>query len=153
MNEKTKLPFAQSFRDLIVYQRQRELARRVFEVTKKFPSEERFSLTDQIRRASRSVGAQIAEAWGKREYVRHFVTKLTDADAERQETEHWIETATDCAYLDKSQATELLALCAEIGRMLHSMRNRAAAFCPTSSTLREDPPISDFPNCELNTEY
>ena len=149
MNEKKRLPFAESFRDLIVYQKQRDLARRVFELTKRFPSAERFSLTDQIRRASRSVGAQIAEAWAKRDYERHFISKLTDADAEQQETQHWIETAADCDYLEESESNQLLSLCMEIGRMLHSMRNRAAAFCPDSATLREDSPIADF----LSTEH
>lgn len=143
MSEKNALPFARSFRDLVVYQRQRELARRIFEVTKSFPVEERFALTDQVRRSSRSIGAQIAEAWAKRDYERHFVSKLTDADAEQQEAQHWIETATDCAYLTSAQRTTLLDLCAEIGRMLHSMKDRAADFCPTSPRVREDD-NSDF---------
>lgn len=138
MGEKSALPFAKGFRDLIVYQRQRELALKVFEVTKGFPAEERYALTDQIRRASRSIGAQIAEAWAKRDYERHFVSKLSDADAEQQETQHWIETAADCRYLDATQRDILLGLCAEIGRMLRSMEHRAADFCPTSSRLRED---------------
>ena len=79
---------ARCFRDLMVYQKAREVARRIFELTKVFPKEEIYSLTDQGRRASRSVGAQIAEAWGKRRYERHFVSKLTDADSEQLETQH-----------------------------------------------------------------
>lgn len=74
---------------------------------KKFPKEEMYSLTDQVRRSSRSIGAQIAEAWGKRKYERHFVSKLTDADGEQLETQHWIETALDCSYVSAEVATKL----------------------------------------------
>lgn len=152
MSEKSSLPFAKSFRDLVVYQRQRSLALRVFEVSKKFPAEERYTLTDQIRRASRSIGAQIAEAWAKRDYERHFVSKLSDADAELQETQHWIESAADCGYLDVETREVLLGLCAEIGRMLRSMRDRATDFCPLLfAYARPTPPISL--RCKLSTEH
>ena len=82
----TELNHARSFRDLAVYQKARTVSRSIFELSKDFPKEETYSLTDQIRRASRSIGAQIAEAWAKRRYERHFVSKLTDADAEQMET-------------------------------------------------------------------
>ena len=82
-----------SFRDLKVYQLALELQQAVFEVSKTFPIEERYALTDQIRRSSRSVGANIAEAWQKRRYVAHFISKLTDADGEQAETQHWLDTA------------------------------------------------------------
>ena len=137
MGENRTLPFARSFQDLIVYQRQRALARAVFQISRTFPAEERFSLTDQLRRASRSVGAQIAEAWGKRRFERHFVSKLTDADAEQYETQHWIETAQDCGYIADDRAVELLERCVEIGRMLASMRERAGSFCQDTLHLRE----------------
>lgn len=75
-----KLEYATSFRDLIVYRKARELSLEIFRLTKRFPKEETYSLTDQIRRSSRSVGAQIAEAWTKRRYVKHFISKLTDTD-------------------------------------------------------------------------
>ena len=88
-----ELKHAQSFRDLHVYQQARRVAKQVFELTRGFPKEERYSLTDQVRRSSRSVGAQIAEAWAKRRYKKHFVSKLTDADGEQQETQHWIDSA------------------------------------------------------------
>lgn len=97
------LPYARSFRDLLVYQA-RQLAREIFQITGTSPREEMYSLTDQIRRSSRSIGAQIAEAWAKRRYERHFLSKLTDADGEQQETQRWIETATDCSYLTQKQA-------------------------------------------------
>ena len=144
MNNKSALPFVRSFRDLVVYQKQRELARQVFEVSKTFPVEERFALTDQIRRASRSIGAQIAEAWAKRDYERHFVSKLTDADAEQQETQHWIETAADCTYLTGTQHTALLEFCDEIGRMLQSMKERAADFCFNSPRVREEADLDSY---------
>ena len=138
MNQNS-LPSARSHRDLIVYQRQRELARQIFEISKRFPREEAYSLTDQLRRASRSIGAQISEAWAKRDYERHFVSKLTDADAEQNETQHWVDTAADCQYIDSAQSDELLKLCDEIGRMLRAMKDRADEFCATAQTrVRED---------------
>ena len=82
----THLTYVKHYRDLEVYKRQRALSRGIFLTSKTFPSEERYALTDQIRRASRSIGAQIAEAWGKRLYPKHFVSKLTDADGEQLET-------------------------------------------------------------------
>jgi four helix bundle protein len=132
--------YARSFRELVVYQRQRQLALDVFEASRCFPSDEKFSLTDQLRRASRSIGGQIAEAWAKRRYEKHFVAKLTDADAEQQETQHWILSAHDCGYLSREDAKRLLLLCAEIGRMLQGMIDSAASFCqdPSSARVNED---------------
>jgi four helix bundle protein len=124
-----ELQHANSFRDLIVYQKARQVSRTVFELSKSFPREEAYSLTDQIRRASRSVGAQIAEAWGKRRYERHFVSKLTDADAEQSETQHWIETAAECAYVTTEQRDRVVGLLSEVGRMLGSMIAKADQFC------------------------
>ena len=124
-----ELQHAKSFRDLIVHQKARTVAQTVFQLSKSFPREEAYSLTDQIRRASRSIGAQIAEAWGKRAYERHFVSKLTDADAEQLETQHWIDVALDCGYLTQEQHSLLLANLSEIGKMLHSMVAKARQFC------------------------
>src|SRR5712664_3465936 len=104
----SELHHASNFRDLIVYQKARQASRLVFEISKSFPREEAYSITDQLRRAARSVGAQIAEAWGKRRYERHFVSKLTDADAEQMETQHWIETALDCEYLTSGECENLI---------------------------------------------
>src|SRR5262245_65652023 len=98
----SELQHAKSFRDLIVHQRARKVAQIVFELSKSFPREEAYSLTDQVRRASRSIGAQIAEAWGKRQYERHFVSKLTDADAEQLETQHWTTWPLIVAILPRS---------------------------------------------------
>jgi four helix bundle protein len=107
---------ASSFTDLEVYQRARRLAGTLFERTKSFPREETYALTDQLRRSSRAIGAQIAEAWGKRLYPRHFLSKLTDADAEQRETRHWIAVATDCGYLDSQEAADFLEDLGVIGR-------------------------------------
>ncbi|WBL26225.1 four helix bundle protein [Zunongwangia sp. HGR-M22] len=89
------------FKSLKVYQKAFSLAMRIFEESKSFPSEEKFSLTDQIRRSSRSVCANIAEAYRKRKYPKHFVSKLTDCDAENAETQTWIEFAYSCDYLSE----------------------------------------------------
>lgn len=145
-------PLARSYRELIVYQKQRELARRVFAYSESFPKSERFALTDQLRRASRSIGAQIAEAWAKRDYPKHFVSKLSDADGEQQETQHWLETASDCSYLPPETEKELLGLCEEIGRMLHSMKVRAHNFCSSSHRVLEQSDEA-FMTAPLSTEH
>jgi four helix bundle protein len=113
----------------------RELSKEIFSLTKGFPKEEMFSLTDQIRRSSRSVGAQIAESWAKRKYEKHFISKLTDADAEQLETQHWIETAADCGYIGTEESQKLLLKCFSIGRMLNSMITKADSFCVNESEL------------------
>ena len=143
------MPFARGFRELVVYQKARSLARNVFVLTRSFPKDEAFSLTDQVRRSSRSVGANIAEAWGKRSYERHFISKLTDADAEQYETQHWVEVALDCGYVTSQESQALLSACEEIGRLLGGTIARADTFC-NSTTLRE-PSIEyliDIPNDE-----
>jgi four helix bundle protein len=133
------LQHAKSFRDLIVYQKSRQLQREIFKITKSFPREEMFSLTDQIRRSSRSIGSNISEAWAKRRYEKHFISKLTDADGEQMETQHWIETALDCEYIDQKISAQLEEKCLEIGRMLGGMMDKAEMFCGTPShAIRED---------------
>ena len=96
------MTYAKSFGELDVYKLSGDLAKDIFQISKSFPKEETYSLTDQIRRSSRSIGAQISEAWAKRRYEKHFISKLTDADGEQQETQHWMETASDCNYIDKN---------------------------------------------------
>jgi len=124
------MEYVKSFRDLEVYKLSREVSSEIFLITKKFPSEEKYSLTDQVRRSSRSVGAQIAEAWGKRKYQNHFISKLTDADSEQLETQHWIELAwSDCGYIDSELCARLIGKCETIGRMLHSMIDKSSLFC------------------------
>lgn len=124
-----QMAYVLSFREREVYRASRELSAEVFALSKRFPKEEMYSLTDQIRRSSRSIGAQIAEAWGKRPYPKHFVSKLTDADGEQLETQHWIEVARDCAYITTEEAAKLLNFCTSIGKMLSSMINKAEKFC------------------------
>ncbi|MBL7893165.1 MAG: four helix bundle protein [Bacteroidia bacterium] len=131
------MEYVKSFRELEVYKLSRQLSREIFELSKKFPKEEMYSLTDQIRRSSRSTGAQIAEAWAKRKYEKHFVSKLTDADGEQQETQHWIETALDCSYISKEISENLLKNYASIGKMLNSMISKSESFCSPQ-------PITDY---------
>ena len=127
-----------SFRDLVVYRKARDVARTFFMISRDFPREERYALTDQGRRASRSIGAQIAEAWAKRKYEKHFVSKLSDADGEQLETQHWVDTAHDCDYIDQTLRDELVDELEQIGRMLQSMMDKSALFCNTSThTVRE----------------
>jgi four helix bundle protein len=127
------MEFVKGFRDLEVYKLARQLSKEIFDITMKFPKDETYSLTDQIRRSSRSVGAQIAEAWAKRRYQKHFVSKLTDAIGEELETQHWIEAAQDCAYLSPEISTGLLEKYDTLGKMLNSMINKSASFCGKSA--------------------
>lgn len=123
------MEYVKSFKELEVYKLSRQLSKKIFEISKNFPKEEMYSLTDQIRRSSRSIGAQIAEAWAKRKYEKHFVSKLTDADGEQQETQHWIETALDCSYISKEIANHLLSDYISIGKMINSMITKSESFC------------------------
>ena len=118
-----------SFRDLKVYKMAFELQQEIFEITKSFPKEELYSLTDQIRRSSRSIGSNIAEAWQKRRYEAHFVSKLSDSDGEQAETQHWLDTSYDCAYISADDHKYLLEKCKEIGRMLGGMMSNPGPFC------------------------
>jgi four helix bundle protein len=123
------MEYVGSYKELEVYKAARQLSKEIYSLTKSFPKEEMYSLTDQIRRSSRSIGAQIAEAWAKRRYEKHFVSKLTDSDGEQQETQHWIETSLDCGYLTIEIAESLLKQCSSIGKMLNSMITKSASFC------------------------
>lgn len=96
-----------SYKELRVYRSAMEAAMRIFELTRTFPAEERYSLTDQIRRASRSVCANIGEGWRKRRYAAHFVSKLSDSETEAEETRVWLEFCWKCGYLTRESAEEL----------------------------------------------
>ena len=111
----------QSAKDLVVYRKAYDLAMRVFEMSKRFPAEERWALTGQIRRSSRSVCNNLREAWAKRMYAAHFVSKLTDCAGETGETETSIDFSKDCGYITESEHQGLTDLSAEIARMLNSM--------------------------------
>lgn len=123
------MEYVKSFRDLHVYKLARNLSKAIFEVSKTFPKEETYSLVDQMRRSSRSVGAQISESWAKRKYEKHFISKLTDADGEQLETQHWLEVAADCSYITPNVAKELIMQCNAIGKMLNSMISKSGTFC------------------------
>lgn len=122
----------ESFHELQAYQEACELDYAVFVETKHWPAEEKFSLIDQVRRSSRSIGANLAEAWAKRRYPAHFVSKLTDADGELQETEHWLGRALQYGYMSPIKAEELHAKCKSVGRRLGGMLNKPESFSPHS---------------------
>lgn len=127
--QKAREGAVQHFRDLRVYRTAFGLQQFIFDLTRTFPREERYALTDQVRRSSRSVGANVAEAWQKRRYEAHFVSKLSDADAELAETEHWLQTAHACGYLPAEELEELLVRVREVGRMLGAMMRDSAKWC------------------------
>jgi four helix bundle protein len=118
-----------SHRDLKVWNKAMDAAMAVFEITKDFPSEEKFSLTDQIRRSSRSTPAQVSEAWRKRRYAAAFVSKLNDAEGEAGETQTHIEIARRCKYLSDAKAAEFDGVYEEILSMLATMGNHPEKWC------------------------
>ena len=126
---KEELPYATNYHQLMAYKLAVELAHRIFYISKSFPKMEDYSLTNQIRRSSRSVGAQIAEAWGKRSYIKHFKSKLTDAIAELNETEHWIEMSLNSEYITRSVSNYLQRICTRIKKLLFGMIRKADRFC------------------------
>jgi len=109
------------FQDLLAYKKSFSLAMKIFNITKQFPKEETYSLTDQIRRSSRSVTVTIAEAYRKRVYPKHFHSKLTDSDGENSETQTWLEFALACKYISNESYNELSSESIEIGRLLNYM--------------------------------
>src|SRR5262245_1485802 len=121
-----------SAKDLIVYKRAYELSMRIFELSKSFPPEERFALTSQIRRSSRSVCLNLREAWAKRRYPSAFVAKLTDCDGENSETDSALDYAFDCEYVERDEHLKLTRMDVEIGKMLGSMIQRPEKFLLTS---------------------
>ena len=118
-----------SFRDLRVYTAARNGSRKIFEISKSFPREETYSLTDQIRRAARSVHANISEAWKKRRYPASFVSKLSDADTEASEVQSWLDAAIDCGYVSRQQFDNLDDLYAHIGAQRNRMMDRPDQWC------------------------
>ena len=117
-----------SAKDLIIYQKAYALAMRVFELSKKFPVEEKYSLTNQVRRSSRSVCTNLREAWAKRRYPAHFISKLSDSDGENSETDSWLDFARDCGYFSLNDHQELTIVCGEVGKMLGAMINNPSKF-------------------------
>ena len=143
--------FVKDYTDLLAYRKSFHLSKEIFETTKNFPKEEMYSLTDQFRRAIRSVEANIAEAWGKRRYEKHFISKLTDADAERLETQHWLRTSYACEYISSNEAEKMNERLLEIGRLLNGMIERSSAFVIRDDRVQEDL-ASDYFFSRLETE-
>ena len=123
------MAIARTFRDLNVYREAQEAAQKIFELSCRFPAEERYSLTDQFRRSSRAVKAMIAEAWGRRRYKAVFVNKLDEALGEATETQSWLDDARNCGYLSIAQFEALDSKYTSIGQMLSRMIDRADDFC------------------------
>jgi four helix bundle protein len=129
-----------SAKELNVYRKGYELAMEIFKLSNVFPEEERFALTSQIRRSSRSICLNLREAWAKRRYEAHFISKLTDCDGENSETDSSLDFARDCGYITDTQHAALTSSCEEIGKMLGSMLKNPTPFL--TSDLR--PPTSDL---------
>lgn len=133
-----------SFRDLTVYKKAFELTMEIFESSKSFPKEETYSLTDQIRRSSRSVCTCIAEAYRKRKYEAYFVSESSDADMENSETQVWLDFSYSCNYLSKAEYTRFFKKSEEVGNLL----NRMIEFPEKYPRKNEN-----FNNCSLPTDY
>jgi four helix bundle protein len=116
------------YKDLLVYKKAFELAMDIFEISKRFPIEEKYSLTDQIRRSSRSVCANFAEAYQRKDYPSHFVSKLTDSDAENSETEVWADFAYACRYINEEAHNQITSIKNEVGKLLGDMIKNPAKY-------------------------
>jgi four helix bundle protein len=123
----------ESATDLTVYKLAYSLSMEIFQVSKKFPAQERYALTSQIRRSSRSICLNLREAWAKRRYEAHFISKLTDCDGENSETESALDFAKDCGYLSEQLHQRLTATSEEIGRMLGGMMRKSQTFVISES--------------------
>ena len=116
------------FQDLIAYKKSFSSAMEIFEISKTFPKEEKYSLTDQVRRSSRAVSVAIAESYGKRKYPKHYVSKLTDSDSENLETQAWLQFALSCEYITNIEHNALLIKSEEVGKLLNYMMNHPQKF-------------------------
>ncbi len=110
-----------SFKDLIVYNKSFDLAMEIYHISKKFPRDEIYSLTSQIRRSSRSVCSNLAESYRKRQYPAHFVSKISDADMENSETQVWIDFAYGCSFITQDMKDNLVRQSEEVGKLLYHM--------------------------------
>jgi four helix bundle protein len=117
------------FRDLIVYKLSYQLAVEIFELTQSFPKEEKYSLTDQVRRSSRAIPALIAEAWSRRRYLKSFRLRLIDSEGEGSETTVWLDFALDHSYITKNQHEHFIKKYDEVCKMLNSMIDHPEKFC------------------------
>ncbi|MGB7785493.1 MAG: four helix bundle protein [Salinimicrobium sp.] len=117
-----------SYKSLLAYEKAFALAMEVFHLTKTFPAEERFSMTAQIIKSSRSVCATISEAYRKRDYIKHFRSKLTDADSENSETSLWLDFALACEYISEEKYRALQDECLQVGKLINYMINNPGKF-------------------------
>jgi four helix bundle protein len=136
----------ESFRELNVYKVARTTASEIFLVSKSFPKEERYSLTDQVRRSSRATKAMLAEAWGRRRYKAVFINKIDEALGEVNETRSWLDDALDCSYVTPQQFEKLDDDCRAIAAMLARMIDRASDFCKNA-------PATDYRVAEEGEEW
>ncbi|WP_281232249.1 four helix bundle protein [Flavobacterium gelatinilyticum] len=137
------------YKELLAYKKSFEIAMEIFELSKIFPTEEKYSLTDQIRRSSRSVTANIAEAYRKRRYMNHFISKLTDSDAENSETNTWLEFSLACKYISKEVFESLNTKNIEIGKLINYMINNPTKFgCQNNKTEK----LKTQPSLKTETE-
>ena len=127
------MPTIKFHQDLKVYQKSFETAQQIYELSKAFPKKELYSLTDQIRRSSRSVTANVSEAWGKRRYEKSFIAKLTDSEGEARETQTWSQVAYACNYINEEQFNNLHHQYNQIIGMLINMINQSEKWCSFSS--------------------
>ena len=125
-----------SAKDLEVYKKAYAVSMDIFHLSKSWPIEEKYSLIDQVRRSSRSVCSNLREAWAKRRYEAHFISKLSDCDGENSETDTWLDYARDCGYLPLEKHAVLTGLIAEVGKMLGSMMNYPHPFLLKSESDR-----------------
>ena len=133
--------------ELDVYKKSYRQAMQVFEFSKRFPPEERYALTSQIRRSSRSVSQNLREAWAKRRYAAHFVSKLTDCDGENAETQTSLQFALDCSYISNEEFAALAQLNRDVGSMLGAMLADPASFLQQGSgVVREDAAVYETPS-------
>ena len=123
----------QSAKQLTVYKKAYQVALKIFAVSRRFPAEERYALTGQVRRSSRSVCLNLREAWAKRRYAAHFVSKLSDCDGENGETDSSLDFARDCGYITNEEHRDLTAQCTEIGKMLGAMISSPEPFLVSKS--------------------
>ena len=135
-----------SFRDLIVYKKAFDLSMAIFNITKKFPPEEKYSLISQIRRSSRSVCTNLAEGYRKRQYAAHFVAKVSDADMENTETSVWLDFSLACEYIDADTFAFLKNTTIEIGRLLYDMMAFPEKYSVKKEINKKAPPDKDNPN-------
>ena len=128
LKEPGRIARINSVKDLAVYKAAYDLVMKIFELLRRFPIEEKFALTSQIRRSSRSVCLNLREAWANRRFEAHFVSKLTDSDGENSETDSSLDFARDCGYISGEQHEQLAAQCAEVGWMLGGLIRKPESF-------------------------